>query len=132
MIMMRKNLLFFVVFALILGACKKKEEECVAPGIEQNLVGSWTANYSGLQTGGPVDVKFEANGTMSGGFTALASAIAMKPLSNFKWAASANVVNVSGTDADANVVPIPLTVLKNTCNEVELSFTGLVTIKLTR
>ncbi len=104
----------------------------MAPGIEQNLIGSWSATYSGMQTGGPIDVKFNANGTLEGGFAALASAIAQKPLTNFKWSASGTTLNVSGTDADENEVPVPLTVTKNTCDEVELSYSGLLTLKLVR
>lgn len=128
--MMKKSLMLLVVFALFMGSCKKKDEECVAPAFDKNLVGTWAVSYSGLATGGPVSAVFKADGTMEGEFTALASQLAMKPLTNFKWVATSTSVTVSGTDAAGATTSIPLTMKENVCNKIVLDYLSSITIEM--
>lgn len=39
---MFKSLASFLVIVVLLVGCKSKSEECIAPAIDKNLVGTWT------------------------------------------------------------------------------------------
>ena len=40
---MFKSLASFFVIVVLLVGCKSKSEECIAPAIDKNLVGTWKA-----------------------------------------------------------------------------------------
>lgn len=65
---MYKRTTLLLLIAALLTACKdKKEEDCVAPVIEKNLLGTWQATFTSESgNAGPASVTFREDGTMTG------------------------------------------------------------------
>ena len=66
--MYKKSTIILLLVASIVTACKdKKEEVCVAPTIEKNLIGTWQATFTSESgNAGPASVTFREDGTMTG------------------------------------------------------------------
>lgn len=66
--MHKKTTLLLLLLATLFTACKdKKEADCVAPIIEQNLLGTWQATFTSESgNAGPGTVTFREDGTVTG------------------------------------------------------------------
>ena len=66
--MHKKSTYILLLVAALLTACKdKKEEVCIAPTIEKNLIGTWQATFTSESgNAGPASVTFREDGTVTG------------------------------------------------------------------
>lgn len=124
--MVRKTSLFVLLLVATLLSCKDKEEECVAPSIEKNIIGTWKAVHKdGADTYGPYNVTFKADGTLTGAAQLLVDEdIDDADLISQTW----EVINgalVVTFEEETGTVPLTLTVKENTCNKINLNLTLL-------
>lgn len=65
--MYKRTTLLLLIAALFTACQDKKEEICVAPIIEKNLLGTWQATFTSESgNSGPVSVTFREDGTVTG------------------------------------------------------------------
>lgn len=63
---MFKSLASFFVIVVLLVGCKSKTEDCVAPAIDKNLVGTWKAVViEDSEESGTGTLTFNADGTIN-------------------------------------------------------------------
>lgn len=128
---MFKSLASFFVIVILLVGCKSKTEECVAPAIDKNLVGTWKAVViEDSEESGTGTLTFNADGTINdpqGIFLG-------SPTSKSTW-------KVVGGDVEAkfitNSVPISsvsftFKVKENTSTKIVLDVFGLYSVELTK
>ena len=115
---------FFLVFAcsiLFLTSCKK--DDCTAPIIEENIVGTWEESFSGDE------VEFKADGTLIDENDAL---IGVGDSSTKTYAIVGNDMEISATEVGGgSAATFTFTIEGNECDEVKLGVLGF-TSTLTR
>jgi hypothetical protein len=120
---------FLVVIVLVLG-CTSKSEECIAPAIDKNLVGTWKAvvtedgDVSGTGT-----LTFNADGTINDPGNLFLG----KPISKSTWKVVGGDVETKFTmDGPVSYVSFTFIVKENTCTKIVLDVFGLYTVELTK
>ncbi|HAK75541.1 MAG TPA: hypothetical protein DCM71_01190 [Runella sp.] len=121
---------FFVVIVLLVG-CKSKSEDCVAPAIDKNLVGTWKAVViEDSEESGTGTLTFNADGTISDpGNLFLGS-----PVTKSTWKVIGGDVETTFATSGTSVSSVSFTfkVKENTCTKIVLDVFGLYTVELTK
>ena len=128
---MFKSLASFFVIVVLLVGCKAKSEECIAPAIDKNLVGTWKAvvtedgDVSGTGT-----LTFNADGTINdpqGIFLG-------SPTSKSTWKVVGGDVEAKFITNSAPISSVSFTfkVKENTCTKIVLDVFGLYSVELTK
>ena len=130
-IFMKKSLLFlFLVFALV--ACNKdKEEECIPPAVEKNILGAWSgiAKVDDL-TSDPFDVTFNEDGTYADPEELLLGGeINDIVLTDRTWKIEANrlILRVS---KGFNALSLEYIIKENSCDKIVIEYLDLGTVEL--
>lgn len=128
---MFKHLAAFFVIAVLFIGCSSKSEECVAPTIEKNLVGTWKAVViEDSEESGTGTLTFNADGTINDpGNIFLGS-----PVSKSTWKVVSGDVETtfSTNSAPISTVSFTFKVKENTCTKIILDVFGLYTVELTK
>ena len=121
---------FFVVIVLLVG-CKSKSEDCVAPAIDKNLVGTWKAVViEDSEESGTGTLTFNADGTINDpGNLFLGS-----PVTKSTWKVIGGDVETTFATSGTSVSSVSFTfkVKENTCTKIVLDVFGLYTVELTK
>ncbi len=125
---MFKQILLVAVVLFAFVACKddKKEEECIAPALSQNVVGSWKANVTvGPNSMGPYDITFTNDGKLTGGLKDVVQVLFPVTLDDDISYAVINdeTVVVSVFSGGTPLADIPLEMTENTCKKIVLTYT---------
>lgn len=128
---MFKHLFYFLLIAVLFIGCKSKSEECIAPAIDKNLVGTWKAvitedgDVSGTGT-----LTFNADGTINDPQNLFLGS----PVSKATWKIVGGDVETTFTKAAGSVSYISFTfkVKENTCTKIVLDVFGLYSVELTK
>lgn len=127
---MFKFLFSFLVIAVLLVGCKSKSEECIAPAIDKNLVGTWKAvvtedgDVSGTGT-----LTFNADGTINDPQNLFLGS----PVSKATWKVVGGDVETKFTmDGPVSYVSFTFIVKENTCTKIVLDVFGLYSVELTK
>ena len=122
--------LYFIICTLLIvafAACKK-DNDCIAPDLASNIVGSWvvSVNYYGERG----DVEFKADGTLIDPSHAILGAGFETGLTaqRFYEVTADTLLYVNAYDNVNFINDIEYHVLANTCNEIKLDYLGLVKI----
>lgn len=114
-------LLFFACSILFLSSCKK--DDCTAPIIEENIVGTWEESFSGDE------VEFKADGTLIDENDAL---VGVGDASTKTYEIVGNELNISASEiGGGSSVTFTFSIEGNECDEIKLGVLGL-TSTLTR
>ncbi|AYQ32951.1 hypothetical protein [Runella sp. SP2] len=128
---MFKSLASFFVIVVLLVGCKSKTEECVAPAIDKNLVGTWKAVViEDSEESGTGTLTFNADGTINDpGNLFLGS-----PVTKSTWKVIGGDVETTFATSGTSVSSVSFTfkVKENTCTKIVLDVFGLYTVELTK
>lgn len=128
---MFKSLASFFVIVVLLVGCKSKTEECVAPAIDKNLVGTWKAVViEDSEESGTGTLTFNADGTINDpGNLFLGS-----PVTKSTWKIIGGDVETTFATSGTSVSSVSFTfkVKENTCTKIVLDVFGLYTVELTK
>ena len=133
--MYKKSTLILLFAVSLLTACKdKKEEACVAPAVEKNIVGAWQvfSKETGGASEGPYKLSFAADGKITGDkdeLAAFAGEDAGTALT-LKWKkATGNAIELIYI-TDVGDFGFEMNVTKNECDLIVLDSGLGVTIEL--
>jgi hypothetical protein len=126
---LRISISFLVIVVLLVG-CKSKSEECIAPTIDKNLVGTWKAVV--IEDGdesGKGTLTFNADGTINDPGNLFLG----KPVSKSTWKVVIGDVETKFTmDGPVSYVSFTFKVKENTCTKIVLDVFGLYSVELTK
>ena len=122
--MFKKSTLIVLFTASLFTACKdKKEEECVAPAVEKNIVGTWQAYLSvlGDDAIGPFPLTFTADGKIIDEDNKLAEISGQDPGDDvtLSWKKTADGIEYTES-SDFGEISTELEVTTNECNHIVL------------
>ena len=121
--------LFFLFSILIFTtSCSDDEDNCVAPGLEENIIGTWSGvvKLSGSTISGPTTVIFNTDGTMEDNDLLISGEANGVVLNEKSWMilAAGTVLEVKASKG-ANFVSAELTLVENKCDFISFEISGL-------
>ncbi|MFN8343965.1 MAG: hypothetical protein U0X91_03120 [Spirosomataceae bacterium] len=122
---------FFVIVVLLMGCKSKSSEECIAPAIDKNLVGTWKAVV--IEDGdesGKGTLTFNTDGTINDPQNLFLGS----PVSKTTWKVVGGDVEATFNKAAGSVSYVSFTfkVKENTCTKIVLDVFGLYSVELTK
>lgn len=116
-----KQGLVVLMFALFITACTQEDTDCVAPAVDQNIVGTWTV------TGGVATVEFEANGTLIDPSDDILGGVINGDTLSVKTYSIANdtLYTVAASATTTNSIDAQFPIDDNECDKITLSVIGL-------
>ena len=116
-------LLFMAIGSISLSSCSKEDDDCVAPAVSQNILGTWTAELS------PGDVTFNSNGTYVDDDEALFGAEVngvVLSVRTYVITGDTLTLNIASPDS-SNTASSDFLISQNECNQIKLTsgFLGL-------
>jgi hypothetical protein len=125
--MLNRAILWLTVVTLLVS-CKKANDECVAPNMETNIVGKWSASWNSSSQN-ICQVEFKQDGTYIEDKDLL---LGNHYSPNALWTASKDSLTVSATYSIPATTTYVFSIDENSCNEIILDLEGQEKIKLSR
>jgi hypothetical protein len=126
--MFKKSVLFLILFVSFMACKSDKDEACIAPSIEKNIVNTWKANYiEDKEVTDSGEMIFLADGTVKD----TKNIIMGDPVDSITWKVVDGKVEMAFKDASGEI-EFTMGVKENSCNKIVLSLQPLFDIELTK
>ena len=117
MLILKKSLLFLMLFGLLsITACSDDDDDCTAPALEENIVGSWEVSTGGTAT-------FKADGTFEDTDDALLGFPDVED-EDKTYVVSGTTVELTSAAAGTSI-STELEVTNNQCDRIEATAFGV-------
>jgi hypothetical protein len=121
------EMFLMVLLTTVLISCEQQKDPCVAPKVEQNIVGKWSGNWQSSELSCGLEFKadnsyLEDNDLLLGSYFSPAA----------KWEVKKDSVYVTVKYSNSTTTIYNFKVKKNDCNEIILDLEGLEEMHLVR
>lgn len=122
------NKVFIVTLvSILLFQCKNEDDSCVAPGLSQNIIGSWTIKNSAFGFSDTGSATFNSDGSIVSnpdGFLISGEVNGVKLTKQSYTIKDSTITLKASSDAGGQFVTSSMDMKSNSCNEIKFDVLG--------